>query len=163
MNVVFFVFLGILGVFAVMAWMTVWSRRDTVMRHIAVVVFLLAIPGLAAAAVTSLGWNKPVALAPELSGDHQVLGSKMVEGEGIYLYLDVPDSEPRAAILPWDEQLASKLQDLLDDPENEGGVLLRYEWSWDSHKPQFHPAPPPVMPMPKGPPPPDPERYERAA
>jgi hypothetical protein len=104
-----------------------------------------------AAAIESLGWHKPLRLVWDLeAGDHRVLAAKMVQDQGIYLYLDDPVRiEPRPILLPWDNEAANRIQKLMDEaePDAQGQFMMRYEPSLDVHAPQFHPLPqPPVLP-----------------
>lgn len=111
-------FLIVLAV-AVLATVAVWSRRETWVRLATVLFFLGMIPALAAGGASVLGLGKPVDLEFFAEDrDYQVLGSKMIIGEGIYLYLDTP-GQPRAYALPWDQKLADQLQDAI----NEGGPV----------------------------------------
>ena len=62
----------------------------------------------------------------------------------IFVLLDIGSGEPRHYRLPWDQKLADKLQDILDDPD-EGGVMLKipYEPSLDTNAAQFWSLPQP--------------------
>jgi hypothetical protein len=129
----------------------VWSRRDTWARPAAVLLFLIGIPVVGAAAIESLGWHKPLRLVWDLEpGDHRVLAAKMVQDQGIYLYLDDPVRiEPRPVLLPWDNEAANRIQKLIDEavPDAQGQFMMRYEPSLDVHARQFHPLPqPPALP-----------------
>ena len=142
---------AIVALFALAAWLAVWSRRETMARVAAVILFLGGIPAIAAAGIESLGWHKPLELSWDLEpGDHRVLAAKMVQDEAIYLYLDDPDRmEPRPVTLAWANDLANRIQKLQDeaDPDAKGQFIMRYERSFDIHAPQFHPLPqPPVLP-----------------
>ena len=45
-----------------------------------------------------------------------VLGSDILEGSGIYLWLQLPEArEPRYYVLPWDEKTAAALQRAIED------------------------------------------------
>lgn len=145
--------LAIAGLFCLQSWLSIWSRRADRMRHAAIAAFVIGLPLLAGAAIEALGWNKPLWAMHELGGEYRVLGAKMIEGVGIYVYLDLGDGEPRGVALPWDTRTAENLQGLFDDPANQGQAMLQYEWSWERRAPQFHPLPqPPVLP-PKAEPP----------
>ena len=133
---------------AVAALVAVWWRRDLWGRHVAVALLVLGTPAAFAGMVDAQGWAKPLWAAYELKGEYRMLGSKMIIGEGIYVWLDLPDSpEPRAFSIPWDPKIASELQGILDDGRNKGRAIFKYEWSWNKSAPQFHPLPqPPIMP-----------------
>ena len=83
--------------------------------------------------------------------DAKVLGSYVVEGSGIYLWLQLKDvREPRYYVLPWEEKMARDLQKaIVDNAEAHGsGVAMRrpFERSWDKRDPVFHPLPQPKLP-----------------
>ena len=85
-------------------------------------------------------------------GDLLVLASKMVEGQGIYLYVETGDREPRAIVLPWDEETAEKLQKALRESRRRGtrGARFRFDHSWETRKPlDFTPMPWPKTEQPK--------------
>jgi hypothetical protein len=123
--------------------------------------FALLIAGLFFGYSDMLGRPKSTRLevlrqpGPEL----KVLGSYMVEGAGIYLWLQRPDvREPRYYVLPWDEKTASDLQKAITENNSNhgGGVVMElpYERSWEWRDPVFHPAPQPKLPDKGGAPPP---------
>ena len=82
-----------------------------------------------------------------------VLGSLMQEGEGIYLWLQLPDvAEPRGYVLPWNRATAEQLQQAQREAaEQEGGgtvhMRMPFEPSLEKREPLFYaqpqPAPPP--------------------
>jgi hypothetical protein len=89
----------------------------------------------------------------------KVIGSYLVEGKGIYLWLQLPGvGEPRYYVLPWDEKTASDLQKAITENNSNhgGGVVMElpYERSWEWRDPVFHPAPQPKLPEKGGAPPP---------
>jgi len=137
--------LAITFLISAMALIVVWARRQTLYRALAVTIALLSAPAAALALALALGWAVP--MVPVLTapgGDFLVLGTKIVQGEGIFVLLDTGGGEPRHYRLPWGQKLADKLQDILDDP-NKGGVMLKipYEPSLDSNAAQFWPLPQP--------------------
>jgi hypothetical protein len=100
-----------------------------------------------------LGRPKSTRLEVLRSGDKEakVLGSYMIEGSGIYLWLLLPEtSEPRYYVLPWDEQTASSLQKAVEDnaQRHGGGVVMQipFEHSWEKRDPVFHALPQPKLP-----------------
>ena len=147
MNAVSLLSFIVAALFAALAMIAIWSRRADRMRHAAVGLFILGLPLLAAAGLESLSWSRPLWAMWNLSGDYRVLGAKMIEGVGIYAYVDT-DGEPRAVELPWDNRTAEKLQELFDDPANNGQAMMRFEFSWDiARPPTFYPLPnPPALP-----------------
>jgi hypothetical protein len=92
--------------------------------------------------------------------DLKVIGSYLVEGAGIYLWLQLPGvREPRYYVLPWDEETASSLQKAIQENARDhgAGIMMQLpgERSWDWRDPVFHPAPQPMMPEKGGVPPPE--------
>ncbi len=72
----------------------------------------------------------------------------VVEGSGIYLWLQRPDvREPLYYVLPWDEKTAKALQKAIEEnaQSHGGGVIMQlpYERSWEWRNPVFHPTPQP--------------------
>lgn len=150
---------GLLAMFAI------WSRRETKTRWISVAGFLVSAPVVVAALSFTLGW--PVPLIAGLNappGDWQVIGSKMVVNEGIYVLLDTGDV-PRHYRLPWDKKMSDRLQELLDERQNGGKGDLRlkmppFEFSWDKKKPpEFYALPQPKV-LPDKPRQEEPKRYK---
>jgi hypothetical protein len=83
--------------------------------------------------------------------DAQVIGSYAREGDGIFLWLLLPNnSEPRYYKLPWSEKMAAALQDAIDQNSRQhgGGVVMNlpFDHSLDSRKPKFYPLPQPKLP-----------------
>ena len=154
-----FVALG--GVFVVAAWLAIWSRRQTPARHAAMLVLVAGLASLAAAGIETSGFPKSMAWAWELTGDYRVLGAKLVQDDGIYLFVDTGQTTPRSYKLPWSNKTASRIQSLMDK-NRKGQFMMTFEWSWDRHKPQFRSLPQPVIPLPKQQPAPVP-RFEQGA
>lgn len=127
---------------AFMALLVVWTRRQSILRPFAVACALFSAPAAAVAIATPLGWPVPLyGGLTALGGEYPVLGVKMIAGKAIYVLVDTGD-EPRYYMIPWDRELADQLQDILDDPGNEGAKIeIPMEFSWDKNKPQFHPLP----------------------
>jgi hypothetical protein len=83
--------------------------------------------------------------------DAQVIGSYLMEGKGIYLWLRLPGiGEPRYYQLPWDEKIAKGLQEAIEKNASQhgGGVAmaLPFEQGWDREEPKFYPLPQPKLP-----------------
>ena len=101
---------------------------------------------------------KPVDLefARTATAEAQVLASRVVEDEAIYLWLDfLPDGEPRAYRLPFDRETAEELRRAMEKGrENGGGVRMRlpFEDSLDDGEPRFYAPPQPRLPAKPHPP-----------
>lgn len=136
------------AIFALLAWLTVWSRRADRMRHVAIAAVIIGLPAVATAGIEALSWPRPLWAMWDIGGEVRIIGAKMVKDVAIYVYIDADGIEPRSVALPWDTNAAKQLQDLFDDPANQGQALMRYEWSWERRAPlQFYQPPqPPSLP-----------------
>ena len=126
MKDLFLVFIALLAVTALLASIAIWSRRRTPVRTLAVVLTALFIP-IGYLGVTQL-LSQPKPMAHEWFKRHvdeaTLLGVSVREGEAIYLWLRLDDSlEPRYYVLPWQQQLAEKLQNIVDEAIQEGASV----------------------------------------
>jgi hypothetical protein len=122
----FVVFSGLLFVVSVLATIAIWSQRRTPVRTLAVIMTALFIP-IGYLGVTEL-LSQPKPMQHEWFKRHvdeaTLLGVSVREGEAIYLWLRLDDSlEPRYYVLPWQQQLAEKLQNLVDEAIREGASV----------------------------------------
>jgi hypothetical protein len=153
------------------ALLAAWARGEGWQRNVTTLVFLASLPITFFGVMEVLGNHRPVTWEQVRGmGEKRfvLLGSKMLQDEGIYLYLD-HDVVPLALELPWDEDLAQKLQDALKEMRKGGPnsqlevIIPPYEFSWDDQKPpQFNPLPQPKF-LPDKPPEEDPLQYDRDA
>ena len=126
MNELFLVFFALLGVVALLATIAIWSQRRTAIRAFAVVLTALFVP-IGYLGVTEL-LSQPKPMQHEWFKRHvdeaTLLGVSVREGQAIYLWLRLDDSlEPRYYVLPWQQQLAEKLQNLIDEAINDGASI----------------------------------------
>ena len=147
----------ILGVYAFIG-MPLGGRRR---RALVSAFFALLIAGLFFGYSDMLGRPKSTRLELLRSGDKEakVLGSYILDGQGIYLWLLLPgSSEPRYYVLPWDRKTAGALQKAIEDnaQQHGGGIVMQlpFERSWDKRDPVFHPLPQPKLPDKTAPQPP---------
>ena len=122
--------------------------------------FALLLAGLFFGYSDMLGRPKSTRLELLRAGDSdaKVLGSYMLEGSGIYLWLQLPGVvEPRYYVLPWDQKTANALQKAIEEnaQQHGAGIVMRlpFERSWDKREPVFHPLPQPKLPDKGGRPP----------
>lgn len=125
------------------------------------VFFALLLAGLFFGYSDMLGRPKSTRIEVLRSGDKEatVLGSYMLEGSGIYMWLLLPGTaEPRYYVLPWDQKTANALQKAIEENARQhgGGIVMQipFERSWDKRDPVFHPLPQPKLPEKRGEPPP---------
>ena len=126
MNAVFVVFGSLLGVTALLASIAIWSPRRTPVRTLAVVLTALFVP-IGYLGVTEL-LSQPKPMQHEWFKRHvdeaTLLGVSLSEGQAIYLWLRLDDSlEPRFYVLPWQQQLAENLQNLVDEAIRDGASI----------------------------------------
>jgi hypothetical protein len=126
MEALFIIFSALLGVTALLAAIAVWSWRRTAVRTLAVVLTALFIP-IGYLSVTEL-LSQPKPMQHEWFKRHvdeaTLLGVSVREGQAIYLWLRLDDSlEPRYYVLPWQQQLAEKLQNLVDEAIRDGASI----------------------------------------
>jgi hypothetical protein len=139
----------ILGIYAFVGLPLGGRRR----RAAVSVFFALLIAGVFFGSSDMLGRPKAARLELLRSGDKEakVLGSYMLEGRGIYLWLLLPETgEPRYYVLPWEQKIANALQKAIEDNAQQHGsgvvMQLPFERSWDKRQPEFHPLPQPKLP-----------------
>jgi hypothetical protein len=137
---------------ATLGLISIWAPRRLAIKAAALAATMLFLPLAYASLVELLSKPKPVDLEWWLShaADAEVLASRLVENEGIYLWLQLVDvAEPRAYVLPWDRASAEQLQQALREAEQQGsGVQMRlpFEPSLDDREPKFYALPQPALP-----------------
>jgi hypothetical protein len=148
-----------------LGFLAAWSRRALAPRLAAVTLSLGLIGLIGASTVELLGRPKPTRLewAKRTAADADVLGSRIVEGKAIYLWLGLPgEAEPRAYVLPWSLEVAKELQKAVEEAAKGGGqarAQFSYEFSWEKREPKFYALPQPKLPdKPRGS---SPLQYER--
>jgi len=150
---------------ATLGLISIWAPRRLAIKAAALAATMLFLPLAYASLVELLSKPKPVDLEWWLSRapDAEVLASRLVENEGIYLWLQLVEvAEPRAYVLPWDRASAEELQRALREAEQQGsGVQMRlpFEPSLDDREPKFYALPQPALP-PKDQIDPPPEFYQ---
>ena len=140
------------------AGLALWAR---VRRPLKVLVLALTAAWLVVAygaLAELLSRPKPVSLEFALTkaAEAEVLASRIVEDEAIYLWLGLDALvEPRAYRIPFDRATAEELRKALDESrEHGGGVRMRlpFEPSLDDQEPRFYAPPQPRLPLKPHPP-----------
>jgi hypothetical protein len=126
MKVLFMIFVALLGVTSLLATIAIWSQRRAAIRTLAVVLTALYIP-VGYLSITEL-LSQPKPMQHEWFKRHvdeaTLLGVSVREDHAIYLWLRLDDSlEPRYYVLPWQQQLAERLQNLIDEAIREGASV----------------------------------------
>ena len=142
-----------LAIVGLLASLCIWSRRRLAFRIGALVVTALYLPFAYASLVDLLSRPKPLALewSSAKMADATVIASVMREGEAIYIWLQLPETdEPRAYVLPWDEARARELHEAKRKAEASNAQVKLRERSGeplDEREGLFYaepqPAPPP--------------------
>lgn len=125
------------------ALLVVWSRRDIpLIRALAAPAAIVAASAAAFTVGNTLGFAVPyIAGITAPTGEAPLISAKLAPNKGIYITLDLP-GEPKLFWLPWDKEMAQRIQDLLEG----GGAMVTtppYEWSWDTNPPTFNEMPQP--------------------
>ncbi len=151
---------GIMAILVlILTWVSISRVKSFLFRTILVVLFASFLPLGYSSLAELTGRPKPISLIwlkshiisdiEEL--DAKVIAYALVEGEGIYLYLRLPDKkEPLSIVLPWNEKQAKRLKGGMRDARKKGGTLrmkLRFEDSLYSGKQMFYEPPQPVLPL----------------
>ncbi len=140
------------GLAAVLANISIWAPRKVWVKVTALVTTALFLPAAYVSLADLLSRPKPVDIEwgkAELA-EATVLGASMKEDEAIYLWLGIEGlAEPRAYVMPWNQEMAQQLQDAQRAAEAEGnGVRMTqpFERSWDKRERRFYAAPQPPLP-----------------
>jgi hypothetical protein len=112
-----------------LASIAIWSPRKLWVKGTALAM-AAALFGIGYAGFASmLSRPKPMSMAwaEQQIGEANLVGSSMVEGQAIYVWLQFDGSpEPRAFALPWDIRAAQQLQQALQEAEANGtGVRMK--------------------------------------
>lgn len=130
-----------------------WSPRRLWVKLGALAIAAMFLPTAYLSMVSLLSRPKPLTLewSPPDAENTTVLAAQMKEEVAIYLWVQRADSEePRAYVLPWDEQLARELHEAQKAAEAEGGnVQVRLVPKVQNSEPSermFYASPPPAPP-----------------
>lgn len=129
MNALIYVFVATIAVAAVLATLAIWAPRSPKTRFAALLATLLFIPLGYLQLVEMLARPKPISFEwfRRDVEQAQILGASLDEGRAIYLWLRVDkDIEPRYYVLPWKQNVAEKLEDLIDNAvRNNTTIILK--------------------------------------
>jgi hypothetical protein len=140
------VFALLLGafIFLVLPRGRLWQRATSA------TIFLVLIAVVYGGSIELLSRPKPLRLEWRDAAEARVLGATMREGEGIYVWLQVPGAaEPRAYALPWSLKMAQQLQDAMQEGEANGTdvqMSMPFDPGLDDREPKFYAAPQPALP-----------------
>lgn len=105
-------FVVFLAIAAVLASIGIWAPRRTWVRISAVSIMALFVPAAYAGLSDLLSRPKPVSIewVHRNAKEATVLGARILEGQAIYVWLQLPGTaQPRAYVLPYDQETARQL------------------------------------------------------
>jgi len=127
MDIIYYLFAGAAGTALALGSLAIWAPRPARVRIIAVVIVALFLPALYLQMLEMLSKPKPMSFEWYQANTDlaQLLGVSMVEGEAIYLWLLLDDQrEPRSYKVPWNLELAEKLEDSVDEAVRRGATIV---------------------------------------
>ena len=152
MTELFYLFAASAALAAILAAISIWSHRKLWAKLSAVVATALFIPTIYLSYADLLSRPKPISLEwwHQGASEATVVASKLREGEAIYLWIEMTDTdEPRAYKLPWQQELAKQLYGAQREAEAMGTkVQMRspFKDSSETMDPMFYAAPQPSLP-----------------
>jgi hypothetical protein len=142
---------------ALLGLIAIWAPRRVWIKITALTTTALFLLVGYVSLVDLLSRPKPVDMewAHANAADAAVLGVHMEEDKAIYLWLGFEGAEePRAYVLPWDQETAKQLHDAQRAAEAEGTgvrVQLPFETSLDERERRFYAEPQPPQPAKQAP------------
>jgi uncharacterized membrane protein YfcA len=128
-------FLALVAIVGALAWITAWSRKKTVWRHVAIVLFMIFVPACAVGVLQLLGQPYPAWNDTKFAHGTKILGFYLVKGKAIYLLLLEPGAlEPRYYVLPWNNEEAEQLERAQRKALEKGDGKLEFQGDKDSQK-----------------------------
>lgn len=112
MTELFVLFAASTALASLLAMVGIWSHRKVAAKVTALVATALFIPTVYMSYSDLLSRPKPATLEwfHRDASEATVVGSKLREGEAIYLWIELAEAdEPRAYRLPWEQELAKQL------------------------------------------------------
>ncbi len=140
------------GLAFVLANIAIWSPRKLLVKMGALATAAVFLPVAYVSLSEMLSRPKPIdsEWARRELAEATVIGSQMVEGQAIYVWLNIEGvEEPRAYALPWNEKVARQLHGARRNAEANGTpVKMRnpFEQSNDERERIFYAAPQPAPP-----------------
>ena len=152
MNILPYLFAGIVAITAALAAIAIWSNRGAAPKLAALVLAGLLMGGGYLGYVELLGNPKPASLEWFRNDvrEARVIAARIREGKVIYLWLEIDGlAQPRAYVLPWSRKRALELQKAMREAKRRGnGVRMRRPFTTERRpdRPLFHAAPQPALP-----------------
>lgn len=127
MHALLYVFAATIGVVALLAIIAIWAPRKPVVRFSALAATILVIPLGYLQLTEMLSRPKPVEFEwfRKDVEQAQLLGVSLDEGRAIYMWLRIDQEiEPRYYVMPWKQQTAEKLEDLIDNALRHNSTII---------------------------------------
>ena len=137
---------------AALATICVWSPRQLPLKAGALALAFALMGTAYGSMLDLLSRPKPAGFEWFVAhaGEATVLGSSTVEGEAIFVWLQLDGiAEPRAYRLPWDQHAAEQLQEAARsaaEPQTALRMRMPFEKSLDDRAPRFYALPQPALP-----------------
>jgi len=137
---------------SVLAAISIWSHRKLWAKISAVLATALFIPAIYLSYADLLSRPKPANLEwwHRSASEATVVGSRLREGEAIYVWIEMADTdEPRAYKLPWQQEMAKQLYGAQREAEANGTkVQMRLPFAnrVENQEPLFYALPQPPLP-----------------
>ncbi len=152
MTELFHLFAASAALATVLAAISIWSHRRLWAKGSAILATALFIPTIYLSYSDLLSRPKPASLEwwHRDASEATVIGSKLREGEAIYLWIEMADTdEPRAYRLPWQQELAKQLYGAQREAQAKGTkVQMRrpFKQRTEEREPLFYALPQPPLP-----------------
>ena len=152
MTELFLLFAASTALAAVLAAISIWSHRRLLAKVAALFAMALFIPTVYLSYADLLSRPKPASLEwwHRDASEATVVGSQLREGEAIYLWIELPDTdEPRAYRLPWIQELAKQLHGAQRDAQTRGTKVkmrLPFKDRTEDQEMLFYAQPQPPLP-----------------
>ncbi len=152
MTELFHLFAASAALAAVLAAISIWSHRKLWAKISAVLTTALFIPAIYLSYADLLSRPKPASLEwwNRDASEATVVGSKLREGEAIYVWIELAETdEPRAYRLPWQQELAKQLYGAQREAEAKGTKVrmrLPFKQRTEDREPVFYAQPQPPLP-----------------
>ncbi len=149
-------FAGITVLAGILGSISIWTPRKVWLKCTALCTLAFFLPVAYFTMTDLLSRPKPADLEwlHRQADKAEVLGTRMTEGEAIYVWLKMEGvEEPRAYVLPWDQQLAKQMHGAKREAESKGQPLMMgkpFQPSLEQRDKKFYAAPQPKLP-PKNP------------
>lgn len=147
-----YIFAAAVVIATALASIAIWSPRRVTVKVVAVACAVLLMPTAYAAFVELMGAPKPERLEwfRGHGQDARVLGTRIREGEAIYLWLQFEGAaEPLSYRLPWSERIARQMSETMQRTRDTG-ENIRFRWAGRNREedgsPLFYAEPPPPRP-----------------